>query len=212
MAGIPHHVLNRAVRRATLFNDAGDYRLFIRTLAEATEQFEMRVLAYAVMPNHWHLVVWPDADLQLSRFMHWLTLAHTRRWHAGRGTTGTGPLYQGRYKAIPVQSDEHLLTTMRYVERNPLRAGLVSLAQDWAWCSAKARGGGDDSIVVDGPVVLPTDWLASLNGEVNAAELSIVREAVRFGTPIGDPAWRLTTAALFGLKPASARPGRPRRN
>jgi putative transposase len=102
----------------------------------------MRVLAYVVMPNHWHLVLWPAADVQLSRFMQWLTLTHTRRWHIVRGTIGTGPLYQGRYKAIPIQSDEHLLTAMRYVERNPLRAGLIGRAQDWPWCSAASAHGG----------------------------------------------------------------------
>lgn len=90
MAGIPHHVLNRACRRSVLFAHAEDYRLFVSVLGEARTRFTMRVLAYAVMPNHWHLILWPEEDLQLSRFMHWLTLTHTQRWHTRHATTGTG--------------------------------------------------------------------------------------------------------------------------
>jgi putative transposase len=172
----------------------------------------MRVLAYAVMPNHWHLVLWPDADRHLSTYMHWLTLAHTKRWHVDRGTTGTGPLYQGRFKAIPVQSDEHLLTAMRYVERNPLRAGLVRRAQDWPWSSARAHAGAELSCVCDGPVQFPSDWLASLNARPNVEELKMVRDAVRCGVPIGDMLWRSAAARVFGLRPVPRRQGRPRKN
>jgi putative transposase len=204
--------LNRAVRRDVLFADADDYRAFLKILKAATARFGMRVLAYAVMPNHWHLVVWPDADLQLSRFMHWLTLVHTKRWHAGRGTTGTGPLYQGRYKAVPVQSDEHLLTAIRYVERNPLRAGLVSRAQDWPWSSVRARQRADRSLISDGPVVLPGDWLATLNAGRDGMDLDVVRDAVRRSIPVGDAIWRPATALAFGLKATLQSPGRPRRN
>ena len=77
------------------------------------------------MPNHWHLVLWPPRDSQLSAYMQRLTTAHMRRWHAHRGTRGTGPVYQGRFKSLPIQEDGHLLTVCRCVERNPLRANLV---------------------------------------------------------------------------------------
>src|SRR5690349_18459612 len=124
-AGFVFHVLNRAVGRATLFENDADYTAFIEVLRQAHEEISTRLLAYCLMPNHWHLIVWPEQDDQLSRYLHWLTMTHTQRWHAHHHTVGTGPLYQGRFRSFPIQEDEHLLTVWRYVERNPLRASLV---------------------------------------------------------------------------------------
>src|SRR5688572_23335174 len=105
-----YHVLNRANGRLPLFETPADYEAFEKVLAEAHVRFPMRTLAYCLMPNHWHLVLWPRRDGDLSRFMGWLTLTHTQRWHAHRGSAGAGHLYQGRFKSFPVQADEHFLT------------------------------------------------------------------------------------------------------
>src|SRR5262249_15619736 len=123
--GLVYHVLNRANRRAQMFNHDGDYAAFLRTLADAQAEHPMRLLAYCVMPNHWHLVLWPEQDRRLSPFVGWLTLTHTQRWHAYRRSAGSGHLYQGRFKSFAVEADDHLLALCRYVERNALRAGLV---------------------------------------------------------------------------------------
>jgi putative transposase len=101
--GITYHALNRANGRATLFDNAPDYDAFVRVLAQAVDRFPVRLFAYCVMPNHFHLVLRPDDDGVLSRFMNWLTLTHTQRWHAHRHTAGTGHVYQGRFKSFPVQ-------------------------------------------------------------------------------------------------------------
>jgi putative transposase len=210
MAGIPHHVLNRACRRSVLFAHADDYGVFVNVLVEAKTRFTMRVLGYAVMPNHWHLILWPEEDLQLSRFMHWLTMTHTQRWHTRHGTTGTGPLYQGRYKAIPVQADEHLLTVMRYVERNPVRARLVDDAQNWHWSSAWERCYGSDQPLLDGsPVPIPENWMSLVNERQNQVHLSAVRDAVRLGIPLGDSGWTRIAGTAFGLRRTFRPQGRP---
>ena len=97
------------------------------------------------MPNHWHFVLWPQGDGDLSEFMRWLTVTHTQRWHAAHHTAGTGPLYQGRFKSFPIQADDHLLTVLRYVERNALRANLVERADGVALVeplASRARRGG----------------------------------------------------------------------
>jgi putative transposase len=133
--GLVYHVLNRANGRRTIFAKDEDYEAFEQALQQAVERTGTRLLAYCVMPNHWHLVVWPRDDGELSRFVGWLTLTHTQRWHAHRGTTGSGHLYQGRFKSFPVQDDEHFLVVCRYVERNPLRAKLVKDASAWRWGS-----------------------------------------------------------------------------
>jgi putative transposase len=98
-----YHVLNRAVARLPLFEKVADYEAFERVLAEAHQRHPMRILAYAVMPNHWHFVLWPRADGELTAFLRWMTHTHTMRWHASHQTVGTGHLYQGRFKAFPVQ-------------------------------------------------------------------------------------------------------------
>ncbi|TKS63676.1 MAG: transposase [Nitrospira sp.] len=159
-ADVVYHVLNRANSRMTLFEDAGDYAAFERVLTQACERISMRVLAYCVMPNHWHLVVWPRQERDLSRFMNWLTLTHTQRWHEHRHTVGEGHVYQGRFKSFPVETSEYLLTVCRYVERNPVRAGLVERAEHWHWSSANARN------VIAGhewPIERPADWRQWVN-------------------------------------------------
>ena len=109
VGGHVYHVLNRAVGRATIFESRDDYRLFHELLLETTIAQEMRVLAFALMPNHWHLALYPHADGDMGTFMHRITNTHTRIIHARTGTTGTGPLYQGRYKSFLVEDDQHLL-------------------------------------------------------------------------------------------------------
>ena len=126
--GTVYHALNRAVARLPLLEKQGDYEAFERVLAEAHEREPIRILAYCLMSNHWHFVLWPKRDGELTEFLRWLTHTHTMRWHAHHGTGGTGHLYQGRFKAFPVQGDDHLFTVLRYVERNALRADLVPRA------------------------------------------------------------------------------------
>src|SRR5262245_3981054 len=133
--GMVYHLLNRANGRMTIFRKEQDYESFEAILEEACERERMRLLAWCLLPNHWHLVVWPRNNGDLSRFAGWLTLTHTQRWHAHHKSAGTGHLYQGRFKSFPVQEDTHFLTVCRYVERNALRAGLSPRAQAWRWGS-----------------------------------------------------------------------------
>ena len=205
-----YHVLNRAVRRATLFEAAADYAAFEQVLLQALQRRPLRILAYCAMPNHWHLVLWPAADGELSRFMHWLTCTHAQRWHAVRRTAGTGPVYQGRYKAIPVESDSHVLRICRYVERNPLRAGLVPRAEDWRWSSLWRRCNFcTDDFLNDWPIPTPADWIEHVNQPQTDSELEALRWAVQRGAPFGSEKWRAQAAQRLGINPQFRRPGRP---
>src|SRR5512146_991999 len=123
--GLVYHVMNRAVWGLELFAGPGDYLAFERVLAEARERAGTRICAYALMPNHFRLVLWPADDGELSTLMTWLTMTHSHRWHAHRHNVGRGRIYQARFKSFPVQSGRHFLRVCRYVERNPLRAKLV---------------------------------------------------------------------------------------
>jgi putative transposase len=208
-AGVVFHVLNRGVRRLRLFDDAGDYEAFLRTFAEAQRRIPIRCFAYCVMPNHFHFVLRPDRDGQLSQFMFWLGTTHAMRWHAHRGSSGTGSVYQGRFKAIPVCADDHFLRLCRYVERNPLRAGLVTRAERWNWSSLYQRRGNNRDVRLDvWPVTEPTDWLELVNEERPGD--SEVRAAICKGTPYGPTDWRATTAKLLRIEPATRPRGRPK--
>jgi putative transposase len=172
------------------------------------------------MPNHWHLVLRPHADGTLSDFVRWLTVTHTQRYHAAHRTGGTGPLYQGRFKSFPVQDDGHLLSLIRYVERNPVRANLVERADDWRWGSASNRA----ALAPLGPPLLPMDrwpaehgwtpttWPRHVDEPHTAAELAALRTTLARGRPLGESPWRERVANRHGLD-ASLRPlGRPRKN
>src|SRR5437762_1476266 len=120
-----YHVLNRGNCRMNLFHKDSDFAAFLKILEEACLRFKMRLLAYCLMHNHWHLVLWPRRGVDLSRFVAWVSSTHVRRWREHRGNVGQGHLYQGRFKSFIVQNDGHLLSVLRYVEANPLRAGMV---------------------------------------------------------------------------------------
>src|SRR6202011_1061462 len=158
-AGYVYHVLNRAVGRATLFKKAADYAAFEKILGAAHERLGTRLLAFVVLPNHWHLIVWPNRAGELTTYLQWLTVTHVRRWHAHHHTVGTGPLYQGRFKSFPIQEGDHLLTVCRYVERNPLRAGLVERAEPWRWSSLGFRAQGRlPGWLHAWPIPVPDGW------------------------------------------------------
>ena len=193
VGGYVYHTLNRASAWVGLFEKEDDYQQFEQVLHEAQARTGMRILAYCLMRNHWHLVLWPETDGALGRFITWLTLTHTQRWHARRGSAGAGHLYQGRYKSFLVQADEHLLAVCRYVERNPLRAGLVRRPEAWRWGSLwrRERGHGLE-LLSDWPIACPDDWLQFVNRAGAAAE---ARDAARFGT-----AWAAVRRALLGRR------------
>lgn len=212
-AGKVYHVLNRSVARIRLFRSAKDYTAFERTLEEALARTPVDLFTFCVMPTHWHLVLRPPAEGDLSRFMQWMTLAHAQRWRTSHGTVGYGPLYQGRFKAFAIQEDAHLLTVLRYVERNPLRAGLVRRAEDWPWSGLHRRTSGtrqQQAILVPWPVAMPADWLEWVNQPQTAAEEAAIRTSISRSRPYGAADWQRSTAKTLGLSACFRQPGRPR--
>ena len=212
--GRVYHVLNRANARMTIFEDDGDYEAFEKVLAEAVERTETRLLAYCVMPNHWHLLVWPRKTGELSRFVGWLTLAHTRRWHAHRHSTGSGHVYQGRFKSFPIQTNEHFYTVARYVERNARRARLTRRAERWRWGSLYhwLRGSAaDKELLAAWPLARKAGWADYVNAAQTEAELQAVRRSVRRGSPFGDEPWSTRTARRLGLESTFRPLGRPKK-
>jgi putative transposase len=208
-----YHVLNRRVGRVPLFEKLADYAAFEKILAEAHAATRLRIMAYCLMPNHWHLLVWPRRDGELSEVLRWITVTHTQRWHAYHQTVGTGPVYQGRFKSFPVQTDEHFLTVARYVERNTLRAKLVDRAEDWQWGSLWRRTHRDSlrtAWLSDWPVARPRDWVVRVNRSQGASELEALRTSVQRGRPFGDEGWVRRTATRFDMESTLQPRGRPK--
>jgi REP-associated tyrosine transposase len=207
-AGICSHLVTRGNARAVVFHGEADYAAFLRLMECACERLPLDVLAWCLMPNHVHLVVRPCSDRDLGRWMHWLLTAHVGTHRARHATVGR--IWQGRYKSFPIQADRHLLTVLRYVERNPVRAGLVSHSADWAWSSARARLEGGHEILAPSPVDLPTEWSAWVDEPLASAEIASVRIAAARGRPFGEAAWVRGAADRFGLHSTLVPRGRPK--
>ena len=212
--GLIYHVLNRANARMTIFEKEADYEAFETVLDEAVARTETRLLAYCLLPNHWHLVVWPEEDGELSRFTGWLTLTHTQRWHAHRRSMGSGHVYQGRFKSFPVQDDDHYYTVCRYVERNALRANLVPRAEDWRWNSLHRWSCGtakEKSLLAAWPLPRRPGWCEYVNASQTEAELAALRRCVTRGCPFGDDSWSDRMVRRLGLQSTLRPRGRPKR-
>lgn len=182
---------------------------------EAHARIAMRTRGYCLMPNHFHLVLWPRNDGDLSRFMAWVTLTYTQRWHAHRHSAGSGHLFQGRLKSFPVQADDHLLQVCRYVERNPVRAGLVPRAEEWRWSSLWRRMYGDEKakgILAEWPMDRPEPWLKWVNEPQNSQAVEALRHCVTRGQPFGGENWVRRTAIRLGLEVTLRPRGRPKRD
>jgi putative transposase len=214
--GVCYHVINRGNARAQIFHKEGDYDAFIEILAESLEHVSMRILSYCLMPNHFHLVVWPRKDGDLSKWMQRVTTAHVRRYHQHYQTGGTGHIWQGRFKSFPIQEDGHLLAVYRYVERNPLRANLCDASQTWRWSSLQFYGSGKrtsplPSILDPGPIDRPRNWMTRVNQPESQAELDAIRTSIARGSPYGEDDWIRQAAVRLGLESTLRSRGRPRK-
>ena len=205
-----YHVLNRGNARGEVFHKDDDYAAFLDLMAEANERLPLRILGYALLPNHFHLVLWPHGDGDLSRWMQWLLTSHVRRYH--RHYHGSGHVWQGRFKAFPIAADEHLVTVLRYVERNPLRAGLVKRSEAWPWSSLAWRASGRRPALLEKwPVACPRSWVDHVNAVQTEGELAGLRRSVERGAPFGAESWARRIAKRLDLE-SSLRPrGRPRK-
>lgn len=209
VGGFCYHVLNRGNERAPVFHDDSDYQQFVRLLRQACARVPMRLIGYCLMPNHFHCVLWPPGDEDMARWMEWLLTTQVSRYRRRYG--GSGHVWQGRYKAFPIEQDDHLLTVLRYTERNALRANLVSRAEDWPWSSLR-EWLAPPSLpwLAPGPIPRGLDWLALVNAAQTEAELTRLRQSVGRGVPYGNREWVTATAQALGLEFTLRERGRPR--
>jgi REP-associated tyrosine transposase len=210
--GYVYHVLNRANGRLPLFRTPRDFLAFHDALDAAMARHPTRLLAWCVMGNHWHFVAHPRADGELSRFFAYLGLTHATRWQVAHRAVGTGHVYQARFKSFMIQEDAHLASVLRYVERNPLRAGLVDRAEDWPWGSLHARlhdPARCAALLSEWPIARPRDWVARVNRAQSPAEEEAIARSIGRGRPLGGDDWVRRVAQRFDLQSTLRDRGRP---
>ncbi|QEG41850.1 transposase [Roseimaritima ulvae] len=212
-AGGLYHALNRGNLRATIFHKDADYLAFENLLGEALEMYRIELFSYQLMPNHYHLVLRPLVDGEMSRFMAWVGGTHTMRYHAHYQTGGLGHVYQQRYKSFPIQDDDHFLLVCRYVERNALRAGLTTRAEHWRWGSLwrwLAKPTPDPKLLSPWPIARLPRWVDRVNEALTQKERDAVRKCAQRGAPLGDEGWVEATARRLNLESTMRPRGRPR--
>ena len=210
--GVVYHAINRGNARMRIFHKAQDYRSFLELMVDGLKRVDMRVLGFCLMPNHWHMVLWPRRDADLSAYLGWIANTHVRRWQLHHDKVGHGHLYQGRFKAFPTQDDSHLLTVLRYVEANAFRAGLVERAEDWPHSSLFLRRTAPQSRLLHAwPVDRPAHWLELVNEPLAAKQLEKLQLSVARSRPFGGADWQERMARELGLESSLKDPWRPRK-
>jgi putative transposase len=208
VGGLIYHVLNRGNNRNRIFHKSADYLAFIQLLVDACDHADIKLFAFCLMPNHWHLVLQPKGDRDLATFMSWLTNTHVKRYRAHHHGT-SGHLYQGRYKSFPIQSDEHLLMVLRYVEANATRAKLVRRAQDWRWSSLGFERERAEKLLSDWPIDRPVRWLQMVNNPLDPADAARLKASIERDRPFGTNTWARRMAKTLGLEHTLNPRGRP---
>jgi putative transposase len=205
-----YHVLNRGNGRQRVFQKDDDFAAFITLLRQARERHPVKILAYCLIPNHFHLLLNAEEGVALSRFMQWLMTSHVRRYHGHYQTSGH--VWQGRFKSFIIQKDAHLLTVARYIEGNPLRAGLVSSAGEWRWSSHRESCGDEErSMTCPLPVMIPDDWTAFVDTPLTSQELDRLQESVDRQAPFGSGKWQTRICSTLGLESTMRPRGRPKK-
>ncbi len=197
--GIPHHVTQRGNRRQQTFFNEDDYQSYLELMGEWCRAKQVDIWAYCLMPNHIHLIAVPKEKEALTLAIGEAHRRYTRRINFREGWRGH--LWQGRFSSF-IMDQNHLLACTKYIEMNPVRAGLVKKARDWPWSSAKAHiRGQDDLLVKVKPLlqVIGENWSKFLVDYPKDEEIELLKKHERTGRPLGSTAFVKKVEKLLGL-------------
>jgi putative transposase len=213
-----YHVINRGNNRAAVFFDDDDYAAFLKAVGDLKLRRPFEFYGYCLMPNHVHLLI-RSLETPISRIVQSLLVSHTQRYH--RCHRSGGHVWQGRFKSPVIQDDDHLLTVLRYIEANPLRARMVEAAGDYRWSSFPAHGLGRSDPLLDpvvayeslakSPATRPRRWSAFVHQTPSDEELTALRRSTRTGLPYGHPDWVERLGHRLHLDLTIRPRGRPRK-
>jgi putative transposase len=208
----PHHVTQRGNRRQqTFFNDE-DYQAYLELVAHWCHKHRVQVWAYCLMPNHIHLIAVPETEDGLRLAIGEAHRRYTRRINFREGWRGH--LWQGRFSSF-IMEEPYLLACTRYVELNPVRAGLVQRPEEWKWSSAGPHIKGQDDIVVNTKPLLEmvhSSWKELLSADVNDQEISVLKKHDRTGRPLGENAFIEELEFLLSRQLKRQKPGPKKRD
>lgn len=214
--GLIFHVFNRGNGRQSVFSDREDYLAFLAALGDLKSRRPFRLYGYCLMPNHVHLLIQP-VDTTISRILQSLLTSHSIRYHRRRGTCGH--VWQGRFKSPVIQGDSHLLRVLRYIEANPVRAGLVRLPEEYVWSSYAVHAFGKHDPLVDSlgeyeelgdsPRARQEAWRRYMGEEATRDELTAIRRSATSGLPYGDAEWVERVLIESGIPFSPRGRGRP---
>ena len=173
------HVFNRGNDKRLLFERAREFEEFLGLVAWAKALCPVRIVAYCIMSNHWHFVFWVEVEWDVSAFLHSLTTTHATRWRRRTDSVGYGHVYQGRFKASNIFSERYYFNCLRYVEQNPLQAGLVHSAKEWRWSSLAERLGNGRNILDPDPVGVPIGWVELVDQPMPEPDVEEIRISLR---------------------------------
>ncbi len=214
--GYFYHVLNRANGRLRIFKKRDDFLAFEKIIGEIQERVTVDVFGYCLMGNHWHLLLRPHRDGDLSEFMRLVSVTHATRYHHSHGTAGTGHLYQGRFKSFPVQGNNHLLNVLRYIESNPLRAQMVEKASDYKWSSYCYHSNQEDRerafTLSSLPTKLPSNWSSQVHKDMAKSKVDEIANSIKRGAGFGDKDWVKETVVDLDLQSTINKRGRPKKD
>lgn len=214
IAGEVYHVINRANAKSWIFESSGDRTAVIEALAETLKKIPIDIFGFCIMSNHWHFAVRPRADGDMGKFFGKFTQKVTQRWHKYHQTVGSGHLFQGRFKTFLVQTDSYFIQLMKYIEANPLRARLVSRAEEWPWSSLTLRQEKSELatlILSTWPLNIPENYLDQVNEPLPKVFLEQVRGSVARGRPLGDNVWVQAKIDKYSLEHTVRQPFRPQK-
>ena len=206
--GCPHHITQRGNRRQQTFFSDGDYRAYIRFLAKEKERAEAEIWAYCLMPNHTHVVVVPKRPDSLSALFKEAHRKYTRRINSRM--RWSGHLWQERFHSFPMD-ELHTFNAVRYVELNPVRAGICETAEEWPWSSVHAHMRKEDDLLVRVEPMLQRveNWDAYLDEDVPESVLKLIRQHGRTGRPVGSEDFVHALERKTGRSLRKRKPGPP---
>jgi putative transposase len=205
--GIPHHVTQRGNRRQETFFKDEDYQVYLELMAKWCAKYAVQIRAYCLMPNHVHLIAVPKTKDGLKLAFGEAHRRYTRRINFREGWRGH--LWQGRFSSF-VLDDSYLLACTRYVELNPVRAGLVKTPEAWRWSSAAAHVKRKDDILVRTKplaAMIKSSWKKFLSVDVQESDMELFRKHERTGRPMGDDAFIEGLEQLLDRKLKPKKPG-----
>ncbi len=205
---MPHHITQRGNRRLPTFFSSADYEAYLELMAERCAAFGIAIWAYCLMPNHTHLIAVPATEDGLARGIGDAHRRYSRQINAREGWRGF--LWQGRFSSC-ILDETHLLAATRYIELNPVRAGLVDNPLDYPWSSARAHHNGEDDVLVQVAPMLERvkeKWARFLKAGLSNAECERLRLHERTGRPIGNDSFLDRLEARLGTTVRPQPPGR----